>query len=84
MADDPKKDDDGLSDTAKAMRNVEPFLSAAWRLVGGCVVGVVGGLLVDRWLGTKPWGLIILSMVGIVIGFWGLIVTMSKLDRKKP
>jgi ATP synthase protein I len=83
VADDPKKDDEGLSDTAKAMRTVEPFMSAAWRLVGGCVVGVLMGWLVDRWFGTGPWGLVILSMVGIVIGFWGLVSTISKLDRKK-
>ena len=83
MTDDPKKDDQGLSDTAKAMRSVEPFVSMAWRLVGGCVVGVLGGLAVDRWLGTGPWGLIVLSLVGIVMGFWGLVATMNSLNKKK-
>lgn len=83
MADEPNRDDEGLSETARGYRAVEPYLSAAWRLVGGCVVGVIGGLLLDRWLGTRPWMTIILSFVGIVVGFYGLIVTLNALDKKK-
>lgn len=82
MGEDSKKDE-GLSPTAAAMRESEPYLSMAWRMVGGCVVGVLAGLGVDRWMGTKPWGLISLSLVGITAGFYGLVKTLSDSEKRK-
>lgn len=38
-------------------------------LVGGALVGLIFGLAVDEWLGTKPWGLFILLTLGMVAGF---------------
>jgi ATP synthase protein I len=37
-------------------------------LVGGVVVGFLLGWLIDRWLGTSPWGLILLLLLGFVAG----------------
>ncbi len=34
-------------------------------MVAAVVIGVGGGLLIDHWLGTKPWGLVILCFLGI-------------------
>ncbi|MEA1675749.1 AtpZ/AtpI family protein [Nitrospirillum sp. BR 11163] len=33
-------------------------------LVAAMVVGVGGGLVIDRWLGTSPWGLIVMFVLG--------------------
>lgn len=38
-------------------------------LVSGAVVGLIFGLAVDHVLGTRPWGLIILIMLGMAAGF---------------
>ncbi|MAT34892.1 MAG: hypothetical protein CMK06_07090 [Ponticaulis sp.] len=38
-------------------------------LVGGALVGLVFGLALDHWLGTRPWGLLILLCLGLVAGF---------------
>lgn len=38
-------------------------------LVGGALVGLVFGLALDQFLGTRPWGLLILLMLGLVAGF---------------
>lgn len=47
-------------------------LGAAWRigveLVAALVVGVGLGWLIDRWLGTGPWGLLILVVLGFAAG----------------
>lgn len=37
-------------------------------LVAALVVGVGGGWLLDRWLGTSPWGLIVLFFLGAGAG----------------
>src|SRR5690348_2497205 len=37
-------------------------------LVGGVVVGFILGWLMDRWLGTSPWGVIVLLLLGFVAG----------------
>lgn len=38
-------------------------------LLGGALVGLVFGLALDRTLGTKPWGLLILICLGMAAGF---------------
>ena len=76
------KKDDGLSDAAKQLQAASPYLSAVWKMVGGALVGVGGGFLLDRWLGTRPWGLVAFSVVGISVGFYGFIHDTLKLGKK--
>jgi len=37
-------------------------------LVGGVVMGFILGWLFDRWLGTRPWGMIVLLLLGFAGG----------------
>jgi ATP synthase protein I len=37
-------------------------------LVGGVLLGAALGWLVDRWLGSSPWGLIVLVLLGFAGG----------------
>jgi ATP synthase protein I len=37
-------------------------------LVAGVVMGFVLGWLLDRWLGTAPWGMIVLLLLGFAAG----------------
>lgn len=74
---------DGLSPVARQMRASEPYISAVWQLVNGAVFGVVGGYLLDRWLGTEPWLLLGLSVAGIGVGFYAFLRTMMRLGKKK-
>ena len=37
-------------------------------LVGGVLLGAALGWLLDRWLGTSPWGLIVLVLLGFAAG----------------
>lgn len=41
--------------------------------VAGIVVGGGLGWLMDRWLGTSPWGLIVLLLLGFAAGTLNLI-----------
>jgi ATP synthase protein I len=73
---------DELSSAAKQLRAAEPYISAVWKLVGGAVVGVLGGYLLDGWLGTRPWLLVALSLVGISVGFYAFIRAMLQLAKR--
>jgi len=37
-------------------------------LVGGVLLGAALGWLLDRWLGSSPWGLIVLVLLGFAAG----------------
>lgn len=37
-------------------------------LVAAMILGVGGGLLLDRWLGTAPWGLVAMFFAGAAAG----------------
>jgi ATP synthase protein I len=80
---DKPKDDAGLSETAKSMREASPYIGAVWKLVGGAVFGVLGGYILDKVLGTTPWILVGLSVAGISVGFYGFIRDMLRLGKKK-
>jgi ATP synthase protein I len=81
----PREDTEGseLSDTARQMRAAQPYIAAVWKLVGGAVVGVLGGYFLDKRLGTAPWLLLGLSVVGISVGFYGFLHEMARLGKRK-
>jgi ATP synthase protein I len=57
----PGRDPATASGYAKGLR-----LSS--ELVAGVVVGAGLGLLIDRWLGISPWGLIVFLLLGFAAG----------------
>jgi ATP synthase protein I len=48
-------------------------LSRAWmmglQLVSATFIGLLMGIFLDKWLGTKPWLTIVFLILGIVAGF---------------
>ena len=46
-------------------------------MVAGLIVGVVIGLLLDRWLGTKPLFLILFFLLGAGAGMMNVYRTVS-------
>jgi ATP synthase protein I len=48
-------------------------------LVAAMIVGVGGGLLLDRWLGTAPWGLIVFFALGAAAGIMNVYRAVSGL-----
>ena len=76
---------DGLKMFERSMRalqdNVQrsgPAASAAYTLTGGILV--LGGLgyALDRWLATSPWLVLTGLVLGIVVGFYALIVARPR------
>lgn len=55
-------------------------------LVAGVIVGVGLGLLLDRWLGTTPWGLLVFLLLGFTAGILNLMrsVGLSQRPEVRP
>jgi ATP synthase protein I len=56
-------------------------LSLAFRisteLVAGVAVGVAIGWALDKWLGTRPWLMVLFVVLGFVAGIFGMYRTVS-------
>jgi ATP synthase protein I len=63
------------SGTAQALR-------AGTDLVAALVVGGFLGYWIDRWLGTKPWAMIILFFLGFAAGFLNIYRSQTGQDYK--
>ena len=60
------------SETVSRQANDTSAFARGFRLssemVGGVLVGAGLGWLLDRWLGTSPWGLIVFLLLGFAAG----------------
>ena len=53
----------------------------AFDFTGTIIGGAACGWLVDRWLGTEPWALTILSVLGVVGGFVRLVQLLRRFEK---
>jgi len=67
-------------DKEEANRKAGLAYSAAFSLFASVVSGLIVGWLLDRWLGTKPWLLVLGILLGSVAGFYEFIRATSKLS----
>jgi F0F1-type ATP synthase assembly protein I len=73
------KEEEGL---AGAQRQAAPYLDAVWQMVAALLMGAGLGVLMDRKLGTGPWGVVSGLGLGLGLGFWRLIRTLSSLGKQ--
>lgn len=69
----PRKRPSGATQMALAMEL--PFL-----LAGGALVGGLFGYLLDRWLHTKPFLMIVVGAVGFAVGLRDMLKRLQKSD----
>ncbi len=68
-----KKKEQPSTDDWHPLRSAAVASGAGMTLLASIAVGVWLGLALDEWLGTDPWGLVILSLLGAVGGLWSVI-----------
>jgi ATP synthase protein I len=56
--------------------------SVGFAMVTATVIGLVGGYYLDRWLGTKPWLLLLGLGFGIAAGFVMLFRSVNRANRE--
>jgi F0F1-type ATP synthase assembly protein I len=78
-------DNDRKSSFARSSKSLQenvtrsgPAMAASYTLVGGIILLGGIGYAVDRWRGTSPWFLLAGLTLGIVIGFYELVKTVSR------
>jgi len=65
-----------------AMKQIALALELPFMLVGPPVVGGVVGYLLDRWLHTKPWVMILLGLCGVAAGLRETLKAAGSGDKK--
>ncbi len=55
------------------LRSIAIASSAGMTMLASIAIGGWAGLKVDEWLGTAPWGLIGLALLGAASGLWSVI-----------
>jgi len=63
----PSDNEPGQGPTADASA-IARGLRLSAELVAGVLVGAAIGWLLDRWLGTSPWGMIVFLLLGFAAG----------------
>ena len=51
-------------------------------IIAALIVGVCIGLIVDKYLGTKPFGLIIFFIFGAIAGFLNVYRVMRRIEKQ--
>jgi F0F1-type ATP synthase assembly protein I len=51
-----------------------PAAAASYTLIGAIILLGGIGYAVDSWQGTAPWGLVIGLLLGVVVGFYELVM----------
>lgn len=57
------------------MREAGPYLGLGAQIGGSMAIFIGGGLLVDRWLDSSPWGV----LVGAALGMIGIIALVVRI-----
>lgn len=60
------------------------YATAGLELVGVLAVLIGIGYVIDRWQGTKPWGVMIAAGIGIVGGLYRMVRDAMKIARSMP
>ena len=70
------------SEKKELFRNLAMVSSMGISFVMAIGIGVWFGLILDRWLGTKPWFFYIFLFIGIAAGFKNLYVLAGREIRR--
>jgi len=75
-----------LSNTPNTKKNKESGAGFGFKIsteiIAALVVGVGIGLIVDKYLGTKPFGLIIFFIFGALAGFLNVYRVMRRIEKQ--
>jgi ATP synthase protein I len=66
------------------VRRLAELSSIALVLPSSIAVGLFLGYLLDRWLGTEPWLLLIFTVLGIVSGLLSFFRALKKEMKDEP
>ncbi len=75
--------DDRPRPSRRWIRQVGVLSGVGLTLVISTVLGLYGGLALDRWLGTSPWLMLVGLLLGIAAGFLNLFRAVGMFDGER-
>lgn len=83
MTKETRENNEGPGAKFRGLAKMGELLTVGLTLALSIVIGLLTGqYIVDRLLGTAPWGVIVFTLLGIVAGFINLYRTSKKyIDR---
>jgi ATP synthase protein I len=66
-----------MTGASRAMRLGTEFIAAI-------LVGAVAGYLLDRWLNTAPWLMLVMLLIGFAAGVLNVVRAASEMNRASP
>ncbi len=68
----------------RAMKPLVLVSQFGYNMLAPISVGIAGGYFMDKWLGTQPWGLIFLTVMGIGAAYKNAFTTFGRyMDKGK-
>jgi F0F1-type ATP synthase assembly protein I len=67
---------------AETLRELLPYTQLGWQLAASILLFFGAGYGLDHLFGSKPWGTILLSVLGIVYGLISVIRTANHLQQR--
>ena len=78
-----KQNPDGMNDAFSAYRKAAPFINAIYAFIGAVILFGFIGWWLDQKLHSEPLFILSGLFLGLGLGFYGLIKTAQKLEKKR-
>ncbi len=81
-----KKGESESDSVAEALKELGPYMGLGSVLAISTGAGTIGGVYLDRWLGSSPWLTLTGIFLGIGVGFVAVFQTLAAQEklRRKP
>lgn len=66
------------------MTGMSRGLRLGTEFIAAILVGAVAGYLLDRWLNTSPWIMLVMLMIGFAAGVLNVVRAAGDLNRASP
>jgi ATP synthase protein I len=65
-------------------RNYQAGQLVLSNLIGAPAGGFIIGFVLDKWLGTKPWLMLLMLFAGFAVAIWNVIRISNSVSGKSP
>jgi ATP synthase protein I len=65
-------------ETRQTFRDLGYYSGLGLSVALSIMIGFFIGYLLDRWLGTTPWGMFVFLILGIAAGFRNILLAMKR------
>lgn len=79
---DPRLPEDDFGPNSTLVRYAK-YWAVAFEFIGSVIGGIVGGIALDRWLGTGGWLTLAMTVAGTAIGFYRMVQILQRYERNQ-